>query len=141
MENLAVKMKEFLTEILEPLNIQYVLEETESLKKVKLPIDKRKEIYLVFKEAVNNAAKYSECEKIAVVLTTDGSQLVLSVTDDGKGFEMGGKTGNGLKNMQQRAMVMGGTLQITTCAAKGTTMLLSVPLSHDWGTVSKQKNI
>lgn len=129
-ENLLIKMKEFLTEILEPLNINYKLKQTDDLKKIKLDVDKRKEIYLVFKEVVNNAAKYSRCKNIAVLLAGDGRQLKLEIADDGSGFDITtARQGNGLRNMRQRAVVIDGTLHVDTAIGRGTKVLLEVPVT------------
>ncbi|MEO5590948.1 MAG: sensor histidine kinase [Chitinophagaceae bacterium] len=130
MENLSARMKEFLTEMLEPLNITYQLREAINLHKAKLPVDKRKEIYLVFKEAINNAAKYSQCSNITVALSGDDKQFELLVEDNGKGFDMAmAKKGNGLRNMQQRAAAMGAGFTIKAGAGNGTHVGLKVPLT------------
>ena len=128
MESLLSKMKEFLSEMLEPLDINYHLELTDGIKKMKLSVDKRKEVYLVFKEAVNNAAKYSRCSNVSVILSNNNQFLQLRVTDDGTGFDAQKKAGNGLRNMRQRAVAIGGTLQLNTNYQKGTNIIFQVPV-------------
>ena len=129
MDNLLTKMKEFLAEILEPLNICYRFTGIESLKKIKVDIGKRKEIYLVFKEAVNNAAKYSGCTELEVSIRDGGRELVLEVIDNGQGFDNHTiRHGNGLRNMQQRALALGGTLAIAAAPGKGTRIALRIPI-------------
>ena len=56
MEQLLYRMKEFAAEILEPLNINFSFDEQGVLSTLTLDIRKRKDLYLVFKEAINNAA-------------------------------------------------------------------------------------
>jgi two-component system sensor histidine kinase UhpB len=130
MENLQSRMKEFLAEILEPLNISWQLNGTETLKKIKFDIDKRKEMYLIFKEAVNNAAKYSACTNITVRLQEGTKEAILQITDNGRGFDMQNvRQGNGLHNMQQRAALMEGVLDISSTPDKGTTVTLQMPLT------------
>jgi signal transduction histidine kinase len=129
-ENLLIKMKEFLAEILEPLGIDYRLEGLELLKKGRLDVGRRKEIYLLFKEAVNNAAKYSGCTAVIVALASDTRDWVLSVTDDGRGFDAQAvRRGNGLRNMRERAAALGGDLRIDSAPGKGTTVLLTIPIT------------
>jgi len=130
MDHLQTKMKEFLAEILEPLNISYHLAGMETLKKVKFDIGKRKEIYLIFKEAVNNAAKYSGCTEVTVSLLEDKREARLQVTDNGQGFALPDiRQGNGLRNMQQRAALIGGSLDMITAPGEGTTITLHMPVT------------
>ena len=53
----------------------------------RLGIDVRRELLLSFKEAVNNAARHSQCSHVSIDLRRDGSCLLLSVADDGVGFD------------------------------------------------------
>ncbi|MGI8995234.1 MAG: ATP-binding protein [Pyrinomonadaceae bacterium] len=64
----------------------------------------RRALFLIFKEAVNNAARHAQCERVEIELRADGPSLCLRVADDGRGFDptMEGE-GNGLLNMRRRA--------------------------------------
>jgi len=128
-EKVILRMKEFAAEILEPLNIQYTFIESGNFSTLQLNLSQRKDFYLIFKEAINNSAKYSACSKIEVELIHEGGSVHLSVKDNGKGFAEG-KTryGNGLRNMQDRALSMQATLQIETEEGKGVHVHLSIPL-------------
>ena len=71
---------------------------------INLTIRQRKAIYLISKEAMNNAFKYAGCNNIYYNLTTNGYKWRLKIQDDGVGFiPVENKEGNGLKNMQARA--------------------------------------
>lgn len=90
----------------------------------------RKNIFLIFKEAVNNAAKYSDGDKLMVSLLVRKDTLHLSVEDNGKGFEPVVAThGNGLKNMEERAHSMKGKMMQTSQPGTGTVIQLEVPLT------------
>jgi signal transduction histidine kinase len=81
----------------------------------------RQNLYLVFKEAINNSLKYSECTEISLNVTLKGKKLVMQLVDDGKGFDTDHEqTGNGLRNMNKRAERIGGILRIDTAPGKGT---------------------
>lgn len=104
---------------------------------VNLRMEKRKNFYLVFKEAVNNAAKYAGCGLLEVKILQKGRRLIMTIRDNGKGFdptrrsEMNGGTGgggNGLGNMHLRARQMQGTLKISSQPGKGTLVELSFPI-------------
>jgi two-component system, NarL family, sensor histidine kinase UhpB len=95
-------------------------------------MEQRKNLYLVFKEAVNNAAKYADCTSIEVKFLKEKSSLVLGITDNGKGFnieEM--KNGNGLKNMELRAKEIKAAFQIQSAPGKGTQIALQMPITQN----------
>jgi signal transduction histidine kinase len=95
-----------------------------------LDVEKRKNIFLIFKEAINNAAKYSEGDKLTVSLSVQQQKLSLSVRDNGKGFNPAlGTMGNGLKNMEDRAVAMHGKMTRISEPGKGTDIQLEMPLT------------
>ena len=129
-EQMIFRMKEFTAEILEPLNINYTFKEDGNFSNIKLDIKKRKDFYLLFKEAVNNAAKYSNCNNLQVQVEQDAHFLHLTVTDDGTGFnEQVVKSGNGLINMRERAASMEGKIRIDSVIGKGTCIIIDVPIT------------
>ena len=130
MEQLLFRMKEFAAEMLEPLNINYSFEEDGDFSTMKLDIRKRKDLYLLFKEAVNNAAKYSQCRNLHIHLRRENDSLQLEITDDGKGFAAETiRAGNGLKNMRERAASMLGRLHIDSTVGQGTRIGLDLPIT------------
>lgn len=130
-EKVIFKMKEFAADILEPMNIQYEFIQSDDLSGVQLDLNQRKNLYLLFKEAINNAAKYSNCSKITIRILNQNNNLILEVKDNGKGFDSANNfNGNGLKNMKQRAAEMNGVVSVMSEKEKGTTVVLKIK-SHD----------
>jgi two-component system sensor histidine kinase UhpB len=130
LEQVVAKMKEFTAEILEPKEIAYDFQVAPEILGMKLDVEKRKNIFLIFKEAINNAAKYSEGKTVHVTLTRGGNLFHLKVGDDGKGFSHNGiGTGNGLRNMAARAQAIGGMLEKESIPGAGTTIALQVPIT------------
>lgn len=122
LESLLVKMKEWAAEICEPKQIVINFEEKGNAGHVKLDAEKRKHVFLIFKEAINNAAKYSNCKNISIQLAHDAGQnnLELIITDDGDGFDVTHhKTGNGLHNMRTRAGILQGQVQVVSSSEDG----------------------
>ncbi len=129
-EKVIYRMKEFAAEILEPLNITYNFEMKGDIASVKLDPAKRKNFFLIFKEALNNAAKYSHCNKIDIVIEYDGKNLQLNIRDDGEGFdEATARQGNGIRNIKERAKEMPAALNYKTTIGNGTSVLLDVPVT------------
>jgi signal transduction histidine kinase len=86
-------------------------------------------LFLAFKEAVNNAAKYAQARTatVRVVLTTQ--DLMVTLADDGVGFAPGERkgSGNGLGNLQSRLSSLGGAAEIVSVVGQGTTVTLRLP--------------
>jgi signal transduction histidine kinase/ligand-binding sensor domain-containing protein len=129
-DNLFLKMREFAAEILEPLGIQYSFQAEGDFASVRMDVKQRKDFYLLYKEAVNNAAKYSSCNHLSMLLKYEHHCLYLTVKDDGKGFnEQEVKMGNGLANMRERALSMGAKMRLRTLPGEGTTIFLDLPIT------------
>jgi two-component system sensor histidine kinase UhpB len=130
LEQLLSKMQEFAAEILEPKGVTYHFEVGEDAESVKLDLEKRRNLFLIFKEALNNAAKYAESKHLDIKLNVEGGKLILMIKDDGKGFDQKLiKKGNGLFNMHQRASMMGGNMVIESFPQMGTSILLTAPVA------------
>ncbi len=93
-------------------------------------------VYRIFQEALNNACKYSDGTEICVSLDWDESEdsvLVLTVSDNGKGFDVTNPdiqgSGLGLKGMKERAMLVGGILHLESHKNQGSTVVLRVKVS------------
>jgi signal transduction histidine kinase len=133
MEDLVAKTKEFASELLEPLNIEIAFEGMDLLLEQNLDLEKRKNLYLIFKEALNNAAKYSQCSHIQVSFKPNGQSgtYQLVITDDGKGFDLQQVSkGNGLTHIKERAEKIKGKLEIKSEISKGTQVVLDLALHN-----------
>ena len=130
LDQVISKMKEFAAEILDPLDIAYSFSGEENLEAIKLDVSTRKNLFLIFKEAINNAAKYSSAKAIVIQFKRSNNIIDLSIHDNGKGFDtQNGSSGNGLRNMKERAENLRGKLQLKSLAGTGTEITLSFPLT------------
>jgi two-component system, NarL family, sensor histidine kinase UhpB len=129
MHQVVTHMREFTTEILESKNIEYHF--VEDIKEgVTLTAEQRKNLFLIFKETINNAAKYSGAKKIDIRLQLHDNRLVLGIKDNGQGFdEQTTKTGNGLRNMRERAKEINGTISLKSGVKEGTEVELRLPIA------------
>jgi signal transduction histidine kinase len=132
-ENIILHMRAFAGELLAGKDIALHFQADDDLNNIKLPMENRKSFFLVFKEAINNAFKYSGAKNVKVEIFRTNHTLNLVVEDDGVGFNMNEdrlKTGgNGLKNMNTRASELNGNISITSEMGKGTKVSLAVNLS------------
>lgn len=129
LENLFVRMRRYAADMMDGKDIKYEIQFPSDIADLQLNMDKRRDLYLLFKEAVNNLVKYSKATTAAVLLKIKGGVLYLNITDNGIGFEKEKvATGNGLANMHQRAAQLGGELVITSVPGKGTDIVLEMVL-------------
>ena len=126
MELLAARMTEFAAEMLEARDIKLHLCIDPDINNVKLTLAKRHDFFLIYKEAINNLAKYSGADDAHVSLQREKNKMLLIVNDNGKGFDLRTvKRGDGLNNMQKRADKIKAQLSISSIPGKGTTVKLS----------------
>lgn len=96
---------------------------------IQLRIGTRRDVLLIFKEAVNNAARHSGCTEVAIDFHPEPHALRLQVSDNGKGFEIESENnGQGLRSMARRAAEIGGELKIDSSPGKGTAVRFELPL-------------
>lgn len=129
LEHLFVRMKRYASDILDGRNINYEMHFPEHTGDWKLDMDKRRDLYLLFKEAVNNLAKYSQASYATIKLSMDRDFIKLVVEDNGVGFDAEHtRQGNGLQNMRHRAQLLNGQFHIASSPGKGTSLELEMPV-------------
>lgn len=101
----------------------------EGVKKIALPPRSRRNLYLILKEAVNNAIKHSGASKIDVAMTQDLIMLHIVVQDYGQGFDAEKvKSGYGLSTMRERAEESGASFELRSSEGSATTVYIRWPL-------------
>jgi len=84
-------------------------------------MEARKNIFLIFKECINNILKHSGCAAIKISAIRSNGQLEIIVSDNGIGFDLAAEnTRNGLKNMQKRAREINGVVHVSSKPGEGT---------------------
>lgn len=129
MEQLLARMREFATSILEPMGIAFGFT-TEGPLPTTLPPEVKSNLFLIFKEAVNNAAKHARATRVDVHLAKSPTCLTMAVADNGTGLQPSSAgpdtVGNGLRNMQTRAADMKAELRIGPGPGAGTVITLAL---------------
>jgi ligand-binding sensor domain-containing protein/signal transduction histidine kinase len=130
-EKMLVRMKQYAAEMMEPRNIHFEFSVNEKILKAKLNSDSRKDVYLVFKESINNAVKHAEATEVKIDLDVVGKKLLLTIKDNGKGFDplLTTGNGNGLENFKQRAKNLNATINIGSQPGSGTSVTLLMPIT------------
>jgi len=126
-EKIVLRMKNFAYELLGAKGIDFEFLADDDVTKMKLTMEVRKNLYLIFKEATNNMVKYSEADKVLFSITEEKNILTMIIKDNGKGFDKERSiSGNGLNNMKKRAEEMGGQLVIDSKVGNGTLVELKI---------------
>lgn len=104
----------------------------------RLPQKVENNIFRIVQEAINNAIKYSAADRITVSLKQVDDELVITVRDEGRGFDpkiaearsSNLESGRGFFNMYERTEYVNGNLEIRSAPGHGTTVRLTVPLGN-----------
>jgi len=131
MEKMLVRMKQYSAEMMEPKNIDYSFSVNEKAIKAKIDSAVRKEIYLIFKEIINNSVKHSQCSEINIEIGLSGNNFEMIISDNGIGIDLSSLNvnGNGLNNLKHRAKEISGEIKISSEQKKGTKTRLIVPVT------------
>ncbi len=128
LEDLIVRMREFAIPLLEARDIRFGFELV-SADYERVPMNARRNIFLIFKEAIHNIIKHADCTSVNIITGIKNNQFMLQVTDDGKGFEPEFETNrHGLQNMFHRAALSNGKLSIESTPEGGTRILFTVKI-------------
>jgi two-component system sensor histidine kinase DegS len=133
---LQAALNVFVTEIGKLTDVDLVFDTKGEIDRLPQKIEDN--IFRIIQEAVNNALKYSEASVIEVSLHQNDDALVVTVKDQGKGFDTGilkGRStsiesGRGFFNMYERTGYINGKLDIRSASGEGTTVTLEVPLQN-----------
>ena len=122
LDDIMQRLQVISNQLREARNITVHFEVPEDVKEVRLTMQQRKNVYLIFKEAINNIAKYSGASNCYVLMKKQEEHIIVSIKDDGKGFSetVASLGGNGLMNMHKRAEEMSGTFEVNSVQGRGT---------------------
>jgi signal transduction histidine kinase len=144
--NLTQRMRRFATDLLTARGITFRFDADERDELLPISADKRRHVFLIFKESLNNIVRHAECSHVAIDFRVNHDGLLLRVADDGLGLAHERRLdlrnaldapdvphapavpdGHGLASKHARARELGGTLSVTTGPAGGTLLLLRTP--------------
>lgn len=132
-EVLFNRMESFATSVLSSKDILLDFTCEQHLHALEFGVETKQNLFLIYKEAINNIAKHSRATRAIVHLSNGHHVIKMVISDNGKGFSTSTKntndtSGNGLKNMRTRAQNMHGEIKITSLPT-GTTTELQFPVT------------
>jgi ligand-binding sensor domain-containing protein/two-component sensor histidine kinase len=132
LDTLVMYLREYANEYLEAVGIEYHYAGTPAFPPVPLAADGRRNIFLIVKESLANIVKHANATSVALSIHFDNICLSITIDDNGNGCPITRKAtshhGNGLLNMEKRALAMGGTITILSPSSGGTKIQLVIPI-------------
>ena len=126
-DKIIFRMRSFSYNLLKLKKIECSFSVDESLSGIKLPMEKRRNFYLIFKESINNLVKYSQAQHASILISREHAGITCLIRDDGIGFDTTKEyIGNGLSNMRKRAKDIDAGLSIESITGQGTTVELNL---------------
>ena len=130
LSGLIARMNRYAAELFEASDIAYEITVPDTIENLRLPMEKRQDFYLIFKEAVSNLVKHASASRATLKISLEHQHLHLEVSDNGIGFDPTAETTrNGLRNLHTRTRNLHGKLTVRTAPGEGTTLHLDFPVS------------
>jgi signal transduction histidine kinase/ligand-binding sensor domain-containing protein len=137
LSDLTQRMRRFASDILSAKGVSFHFHAPEASSEIIVNTNLRREVFLIFKESVNNVAKHSAAKHVEIDLKIENGKLSLTIADDGVGLSASNGNGNsmdyggnGILSIKKRAAEMNGKVEITSADGNGTTVKLALPLEH-----------
>ncbi|MEP7321714.1 MAG: histidine kinase [Saprospiraceae bacterium] len=125
--NLFQRLEDYILKMAALKNIRIDSKISQNITDFDLSSVARRNLYLICKEAVNNAVKYSNATLLSVIIDKSNDYIKIMITDNGIGFDINNtRNGNGLKNIKNRANEIGAVLQINSDQRIGTSISLEI---------------
>jgi ligand-binding sensor domain-containing protein/two-component sensor histidine kinase len=132
LSEMLTRMRRFASELFDHTDTQYHFTLEEGSGDKKLDMEHRRDIYLVYKEALNNIYKHALAKNIFIRLAWINHFLEMEIKDDGRGFDPSHSTyRNGLKNMKSRIDKWKGSITIESAKGKGSWIRVRLPAKPD----------
>lgn len=129
MAGMISHMHDHVHTVLAPADIEFRFVQSGLQEQQKLPVDFRQNVYLIFKEAVNNVVKHSQATHVEISLQKKNGLFIMMIKDNGRGIDPDKhSSGQGLSNMQMRARRLKGAISIVS-EEEGVMVMLQAPLS------------
>ncbi len=131
LEETVTRMRRYAAELFDAGNTSYELYLDQAFEERKLSMEQRRDVYLLYKEAVNNISKHAFAKHVHIRVTIEHNQLLLLIKDDGKGFVASNEySQHGLNGMRDRVRKWKGKISIESEPVRGTIIQIALPLSR-----------
>lgn len=126
--DVVVRIRRFASDVLDAKEIEWSFAAPPDSQELSLSLAQRRHLLLIFKEAIHNIVRHSKCRTAELLIELDGAALQARIKDDGTGIPAAATRGRGLNSMYDRAVQLGGTLDVLSAPDSGTQVSLRFPL-------------
>jgi len=126
LQNVVRRIAQFGQDVCNGKEIIFETDIRSTFDQTKLSIDQRRDVYLLFKEALNNVVRHANASTVRFFIREEDGKALLSLIDDGIGINDDQGAGHGLSSMKERAQRAGGTLSMGNHDGQGTTTTLTL---------------
>ena len=131
LQETMARMRRYAAELFDNSNIKCHLHLDENTGNKKLSMEQRRDVYLIYKEALNNIHKHAHAKNVWIDVTQNQNYLLMQLKDDGRGFSTDLITHrNGLNNLRSRVEKWRGKIKILSAENKGTAIEIKIPLKE-----------
>lgn len=131
LSDLTGRMRRFASDVFTARDIEFNFRAPDASHDMELGADVRRQVFLIFKESVNNVVRHSRCTRADIEFHAGRDRITLVVEDNGRGFDAAQEwDGHGMVSMRQRTEELGGSLEVVSNEGKGTTVTLRIPGSR-----------
>src|SRR4030095_3459458 len=131
LRDLVQRMRLFASESLTARNIAFQFRAPNMGQDVRLSANIRREVFLIFKESLNNLIRHARCTEATIELGLEADYLELRVTDNGAGFDPNNASdGHGLMSMRERANGIPGERKWRSAPGEGASISLRAPIDQ-----------
>ena len=132
LSDLSQRMRRFAADLLASSSIRFHFQGNDDVADTVINSNLRREVFLIFKESINNVVKHSGAKNVWAELNVVAGNITLTIRDDGSGFDTETadipRTGNGLSSMRRRSREMGGVFDVQSQPGEATTVIVSFPV-------------
>jgi ligand-binding sensor domain-containing protein/two-component sensor histidine kinase len=130
MEETLYRIRRYAAELFDNSKTIYRIDLDETIAGKKLNMEQRRDIYLIYKESMNNIIKHATANNVWINMYWKKGKLFLSIKDDGRGFNTSDVTDrSGLRNIRSRTTKWKGNIRITSASGAGTLIEITLPVS------------
>lgn len=130
LRDLSQRMRRFASDLFTARGIEFDFLAPGEEQALKIGADLRRQVFLIFKEALNNIARHSACTEARVEMRIESRWLTVRIADNGRGFDPAQMSdGHGLTSMRARAKELSGELRIISGSGNGAVVVFTVPLA------------
>ena len=139
LDDIVLRMKDAAARLL--TGIDYTFDSPRDGLSERLTMEFRRNVLLMYKEVLNNIAKYARATRVSIAVRESHQMFHMSITDNGIGYDENRIVpGNGLRNLRQRAAALGGNVLVKSAPGEGTVVDFEVNISNNPHPSTKQRS-